>query len=142
MVKKFAWHKRGTMVLTCAMAVVVTTSLMPMTAVATTAPGHQGTTSAASERATPYRQLLGTITTKPVIFEASVPVRGTYLFEYEVTGLAYFDTYVDGTELGYVGGSTGTYQTRTVQLSAGGHLVDAVGPHGNGTARIYIVQIP
>ena len=77
----------------------------------------------------------------PTYLEASVPVTGTYLLEYEITGVAFFDTYVDGTELGYVGGAGGTYQTRALPLSAGGHLVQVAGPEGSGTARIYLVQV-
>jgi hypothetical protein len=65
---------------------------------------------------------------------------GTYAIEYDLTAnAAFFDTYVDGTELGYIGGATGTYLTRSVQLSSGGHLVQVAGPEGSGTANVYIV---
>ena len=86
-----------------------------------------------------YRQLLGTVTTSTYL-EASTPRAGTYAIEYDVTGTAFFDTYVQNTELGYVGGTTGVYLTRPIRLTAGGHLVQAVGPEGSGSARVYLVQ--
>lgn len=76
----------------------------------------------------------------PTYLEASVPDSGNYLLEYDIDGLAFFDTYVDGTELGYVGGITGVYPTRALPLTAGGHLIEAVGPEGSGTARVYLVS--
>lgn len=92
---------------------------------------------------TQYRQLLGTVTDSTYL-EASVPTAGSYAIEYDVTApnAAFFDTYVNGTELGYVGGATGTYVTRAVQLPAGGQLVQVVGPEGSGTADVYIVSVP
>lgn len=88
------------------------------------------------------RQLLGWVSSGPAYFEASAQSAGVYAFEYEITGNAFFDTYVDDkTELGYVGGPTGVYRTRTLSLSAGGHLVNVVGPEGSGTASVYLVQI-
>ena len=86
-----------------------------------------------------YRQLLGMVTTSTYL-EASTPKAGTYAIEYDVAGTAFFDTYVDNTELGYVGGTTGVYLTRPNRLTAGGHLVQAVGPEGSGSARVYLVQ--
>jgi hypothetical protein len=94
---------------------------------------------AANAAPPPYRQLIGVVN-QPGYFEASVPDTADYRLEYDTTGVAFFDTYVDGTELGYVGGPAGSYQTRIVQLSAGGHLVQVVGPEGNGTARVYLVS--
>ena len=86
------------------------------------------------------RQLLGQVS-GPADFEASAQTAGVYAIEYEITGNAFFDTYVDNTELGYVGGSTGTYRTGSQSLSAGGHLVHVAGPEGSGTASVYLVQI-
>ena len=88
----------------------------------------------------PYRQLIGQVD-ESAYLEASVPSTGSYVIEYDVSGVAAFDTYVNGTELGYVGGPTGAYQTRAVQLTAGGQLVQVVGPEGSGTASVYIVQV-
>ncbi len=87
-----------------------------------------------------FRQLLGYVD-GPASFEASTPTAGSYVIEYTVTGTAFFDTYVNGTELGYVGGPTGTYRTRMLPLSAGGQLVHVAGPEGAGTASVYLVQI-
>jgi len=91
---------------------------------------------------THYRQLIGTVTAGTYL-EASVPTAGTYAVEYDITtaNAAYFDTYLNGTELGYVGGVTGTYVTRAVQLSAGGQLVQVVGPEGSGSAQVYLVSV-
>lgn len=88
-----------------------------------------------------YRQLIGQVSS-PTYLEASTPAAGTYRIEYEIVGTAFFDTYVDGIELGYVGGPTGTYRTRTLRLSAGGHLVQVVGPEGSGRAKVYLAQVP
>ncbi len=102
-------------------------------------PAASVVTASASPQAAPYRQLLGTVTASTYL-EASVPRAGKYAIEYDITAnAAFFDTYVDGTELGYVGGSTGTYLTRAVQLSASGHLVQVAGPEGVGTANVYLV---
>jgi hypothetical protein len=87
------------------------------------------------------RQLIGQVSDGPAYFEASAHVSGTYVIEYEVTGLAFFNTYVDEVELGYVGGPDGTYQTRPFALSEGGHLVHAVGPHGIGQAKVYLIKV-
>lgn len=87
-----------------------------------------------------YRQLLGTVS-GPTYLEASVPSAGNYAIEYDITsGVAFFDTYINGTELGYVGGGTGAYLTRSVPLTAGGQLVQVAGPEGSGTANVYIVS--
>ena len=86
-----------------------------------------------------YRQLIGTVSS-PGYLEASAPSAGTYTIEYDITGTAYFDTYVDNTELGYVGGSSGEYQTSTFPLSACGVLVQVAGPEGSGQADVYLDQ--
>lgn len=86
-----------------------------------------------------YRQLIGTVSS-PGYLEASVPSAGTYTIEYDIAGTAYFDTYVNGTELGYAGGSSGVYQTRTFPLAAGGVLVQVAGPEGSGQADVYLDQ--
>ncbi|MDI5962418.1 hypothetical protein [Streptantibioticus silvisoli] len=109
---------------------------------ASAATGHGPATaihSAAAPKAL-SRQLLGQVS-GPTYLEASAPVAGVYAVEYDVTGNAAFDTYIDGTELGYVGASPGVYQTRSVSLSAGGHLVQVAGPEGSGQASVYLVQI-
>ena len=93
------------------------------------------------QEATLYRQLVGEVQ-RSMYFETSVPTSGAYVIEYELQGVAYFNTYLNGVELGYVGGVTGVYQTRPQQLSAGGHLLKVTGPHGSGTAKVYIVQFP
>ena len=85
------------------------------------------------------RQLIGTVSS-PGYLEASAPSAGTYSIEYDVTGIAFFDTYVNNTELGYVGGSSGAYQTSTFPLSAGGVLVQVAGPEGSGQANVYLDQ--
>ena len=111
-------------------------------------PAAAGSTSATSaahtavSHKTHYRQLLGTVTGATYL-EASVPTAGTYAIEYDITttDAAYFDTYINGTELGYVGGVTGRYVTRAVQLSAGGQLVQVLGPDGSGSADVYIVSV-
>jgi hypothetical protein len=90
-------------------------------------------------RATAARQLLGHVS-GPTFLEASVPAAGRYALQYDIEGTAAFDTYLNGTELGYVGGPTGTYQTRTVQLPAGGLLVQVAGPEGSGQASVYLVR--
>lgn len=98
---------------------------------------------ASAPSASAYRQLVGTVS-GPALFESSVPVNGTYAFEYAVTDgiFAAFDTYVDGVELGYTGGVPGgVYRSRAVALNAGGHLVQIAGPEGSGTAKVYIVQV-
>lgn len=117
--------------LTASLALVLT----PTSAIASPAPDRTNAVQVAD-----FRQLIGEVS-GPTFLEASVPANGTYLLEYQISGMAFFDTYVDGTELGYVGGPDGTYRTRTLTLSAGGHLVEAVGPEGSGTARLYLVQI-
>lgn len=85
------------------------------------------------------RQLLGQVS-RPTYLEASTPAAGVYAIEYDIKGTAFFDTYLDGTELGYVGGPTGTYRTRSISLTAGGHLVQVTGPDGSGTASVYLVR--
>jgi hypothetical protein len=76
-------------------------------------------------------------------FEADVPVTGHYAIEYDVSsGVVFYDTYIDGnTELGWVGGPAGAYQTNPVPLTAGSHLVEPVGPEGDGAADVYLVQV-
>ncbi len=86
------------------------------------------------------RTFLGTVTGSRFL-EAPAYTDGTYVFEYVVTGVGFFDTYVNGVELGYVGGSSGTYQTKPVVLRAGGQLVQVVGPEGSATADLYIVRV-
>ena len=86
-----------------------------------------------------YRQLIGTVSS-PQYLEASAPSAGTYTIEYDITGTAFFDTYVNNSELGYVGGSSGVYQTRTFSLPAGGVLVQVAGPEGSGQASVYLDQ--
>ena len=99
------------------------------------------TANAASAATTPsFRQLIGTVSGSTDL-EVGVPGSGTYAVEYDVTGTAYFDTYVDGTELGYVGGTDGVFQTRTLQLSSSGHLIHVAGPEGSGSATVYLVAI-
>ncbi len=90
--------------------------------------------------AAPYRQLLGRVT-ETAYLEASVPSAGRYVIEYDVSGVAIFDTYLNATELGYVGGPTGIYRTHAVPLTAGGQLLEVVGPEGSGTASVYIVRV-
>ncbi|WP_410631517.1 hypothetical protein [Amycolatopsis sp. cmx-4-83] len=90
--------------------------------------------------ASPTRQLVGQVTGS-TYFEVSPPAAGTYAFEYELEGTAFFDTYVDEVELGYVGGSAGVHRTRPLSLTAGGHLVHVVGPEGTGTASVYLVEL-
>ncbi|HEV2636408.1 MAG TPA: hypothetical protein VGX23_14755 [Actinocrinis sp.] len=111
--------------------------------------GFAATANAASTPAAPgsahapkacSRQLIGTVSS-PEYLEASAPAAGKYTVEYDVTGTAYFDTYVNGTELGYVGGGTGTYHTRSFSLSAGGVLVQVAGPEGSGQAKVYLDQV-
>ena len=70
-----------------------------------------------------------------------MPTNGNYAIEYDiVAGTAFFDTYVNGTELGCVGGSKGAYFTKALNLHSGGQLVRVVGPEVLGTARVYIVS--
>lgn len=105
-----------------------------------TGAAHAANTTSVSVHQAGSRQLLGTVT-GVTDFEASPPSAGTYVFEYEVDGVSGWDTYVDGAELGYVGGPTGVYRTRTVALTAGGHLVRVAGPEGYGSARAYLVGL-
>ncbi|MEU6404304.1 hypothetical protein [Streptomyces sp. NPDC046985] len=98
-------------------------------------PARTGAVSAAA-----YRQLIGQVS-GPAYLEASVPADGVYAIEYQITGNAAFDTYLNGAELGYVGGSTGAYRTRSVRLSAGGLLVQVAGPEGSGRASVYLVRV-
>ncbi len=132
----FGRRAAATVVLMAASAVAVAPTAA--TAVAPAAISS-GTAQHPAASKSPYRQLLGTVTASTYL-EASTPTAGTYAIEYDVTGTAFFDTYVDNTELGYVGGSSGVYLTRPITLSAGGHLVQVVGPEGSGSAQVYIVQ--
>ncbi|HEX7307911.1 hypothetical protein [Lentzea sp.] len=86
------------------------------------------------------RQLLGTVTGVHD-FDATAPSAGSYAVEYEVAGVSYWNTYVDGVELGYVGGAAGTYRTRVLTLTAGCHLVRVTGPEGWGSAKVYLVKL-
>ncbi|MFD9701779.1 hypothetical protein [Lentzea sp. NPDC059081] len=86
------------------------------------------------------RQLLGTVT-GVTDFDATAPADGEYAVEYEVGGVSYWDTYVDGLELGYVGGAQGVYRTRSLTLTAGCHLVRVAGPEGWGSAKVYLVRL-
>ena len=99
------------------------------------------TASAAPAYGATYRQLIGHVT-GPTYLEASTPSAGTYAVEYDVTGVSYWDTYINGTELGYVGGVAGTYYTRDVSLNGGGQLVQVTGPEGTGEADVYLVSVP
>ena len=121
---------------------LLTLDLVPAAASAT--PGHAtpATRAAACHHRVHYRQLIGTVTAGTYL-EASVPTAGTYAIEYDITttSAAFFDTYLNGTELGYVGGVTGRYVTRPVQLTAGGQLVQVVGPDGAGTADVYLISV-
>ena len=124
--------------LTGSVAAVMTLGLVPApasAAVDTSTPGAANVV-----RTAEFRQLIGDVSTS-TYFEVGVPGAGTYVLEYEITGVAFFDTYVDGIELGYVGGAGGSYRTRPIELSASGHLVQAVGPDGSGSARVYLVQV-
>lgn len=126
-----------------AAATVFAAGLVPATASAAPTPAassaHKIHKSHKIHTAT-YRQLLGTVS-GPTYLEASVPSAGNYAVEYDITsGVAFFDTYINGTELGYVGGGTGAYLTRSVTLTAGGQLVQVAGPEGSGTANVYIVS--
>ena len=88
-----------------------------------------------------YRQLLGRVPDASY-FEASVPTDGTYAIEYDVTdGVGFFDTYLDGSDLGYIGGGVGSYQSDPQQLKAGGHLLHVVGPEGSARAEVYVVSV-
>ncbi|MFB7732578.1 hypothetical protein ACFC19_39685, partial [Streptomyces sp. NPDC056127] len=88
------------------------------------------------------RQLLGQVATNgPTYFEASAQTEGTYAIEYDIDGTAFYNTYVNDVELGYVGGSTGVYRTRSLQLSAGGHLVKVPGADGSATTAVYLVKL-
>lgn len=121
-----------------ALAALLVVGFVPSAANAATS------TIACKKAPTNYRQLIGTIssTSSETYLEASVPTAGSYAFEYEVTSssAAFFDTYVNGQELGYVGGPNGTYRTRSLALSAGGQLVKVVGPNGSGSAKVYVVS--
>lgn len=87
------------------------------------------------------RQLIGQVSGSAYL-EARTPAAGLYTIEYEVTGNAAFDTYLSGgTELGHVGGSTGTCRTRSVRLPAGGVPVQPARPEGSGSASVYLVRI-
>ncbi|WP_410623616.1 hypothetical protein [Amycolatopsis sp. cmx-8-4] len=86
------------------------------------------------------RQLLGRVSGS-AYFEASLPAAGGYAIEYDITATAFFDTYVDEVELGYVGGPAGVYRTRSLTLTKGGHLVHVVGPEGSGMASVYLVRV-
>lgn len=98
-------------------------------------------TSASAATAPAYRQLIGTVSSSTYL-EASVPKNGNYAIEYDiVSGTAFFDTYLKGIELGYVGGSAGSVSvTKKLWLRAGGQLVQVAGPEGSGTARVFIVS--
>lgn len=127
---------RSARVTTAAVAAVLAVGLTPGLARATASTP----TSAHTTAATTYRQLIGTVSSSTYL-EASVPKNGSYAIEYDIiTGTAFFDTYLNGTELGYVAGSKGTYFTKTLYLPAGGQLVRVVGPEGVGTARVYIIS--
>ncbi|WP_410589362.1 hypothetical protein [Amycolatopsis sp. lyj-23] len=90
--------------------------------------------------ASPARQLLGWVSSD-AYFEASAPAAGVFALEYDLEGTAFFDTYVDDVELGYVGGSAGVHRTRPLSLTAGGHVVHVVGPEGSGTASVYLIKL-
>ncbi|MEU3508267.1 hypothetical protein ABZ733_10090 [Streptomyces longwoodensis] len=107
---------------------------------ATAATGGPAPLTPATTHTAAFRQLIGHVS-GPAYLEASVPASGSYTIEYQITGNAAFDTYVNGAELGYVGGSTGTYRTRTVKLPAGGVLVQVAGPEGSGQAAVYLVSV-
>ncbi len=128
---------------------LLTVGLVPAAASATpavhaTRSGHaaRATRAAGCHHRAQYRQLIGTVTAGTYL-EASVPTAGTYAIEYDITttSAASFDTYLNGVELGYVGGVTGRYRTRTVQLTAGGQLVQVVGPDGTGTGDVYLISV-
>lgn len=130
-------------------AAALATALSATVAVAPAALASTGETApsahgwAAAHHAMAQRQFLGTVSASgPGYLKASAPADGTYAIEYVTSGgVSYWDTYVDGTELGYVGGVPGTYQTKTITLKAGGHLVQVAGPEGSGTAKVYGVKI-
>ncbi len=128
---------------------LLTVGLIPAAANATpTSPATRSvhatpaTRAAACHHRVHYRQLIGTVTAGTYL-EASVPTAGTYAIEYDITttSAAYFDTYLNSSELGYVGGVTGRYVTGTVQLTAGGQLVQVVGPDGAGSADVYLISV-
>lgn len=132
-------RRSAQLVAVSATAALLAVAVTPAAASAATAPSAPAN---ATPRHQPrYRQLLGTVTTGTYL-EASVPTAGTYAVEYDITATAaFYDTYLDGTELGYVGGATGTYLTRSIRLTPGGHLVQVVGPEGSGTANVYLVSV-
>ncbi|GAB7044467.1 MULTISPECIES: hypothetical protein [Catenuloplanes] len=141
-------YRSATAAATCGLAVAAMIVAGPGAAVAATGSATAGSaivgpaaTGHAPAARTTYRQFLGEVTT-PTSYPANVPHAGSYVFEYEVQGLAYFNTYVDDLELGYVGGVAGTYRTPAVRLEAGERRVRAVGPHGPGTAKVYLVEAP
>ncbi len=127
---------------------LLTVGLVPAAASATPTPAAPAVHATHAARAAAchhhahYRQLIGTVTAGTYL-EASVPTAGTYAIEYDITttSAAFFDTDLNGTELGYVGGVTGRYVTRTVQLTAGGQLVQVVGPDGAGSADVYLISV-
>lgn len=92
------------------------------------------TTVTVADEKTESRQLLG-IVTGVTDFEVSAHNAGAYAVEYEVADVSFWNTYINGLELGYVGGSTGVYRTRSVTLTAGDHLVRVTGPEGHGRQR-------
>jgi len=121
---------------------LLTMGLVPAAASATPTLAAPATRATACHHHAHYRQLIGTVTAGTYL-EASVPTAGTYAIEYDITttSAAFFDTYLNGTELGYVGGITGRYVTSTVQLTAGGQLVQVGGPDGAGTADVYLISV-
>lgn len=136
--------RRSAILATCGLVAAAVIGLTPAMGNAATATATSSGNAAVQPA--PYRQLLGRVT-GPQLFESSVPVNGTYAFEYVIRDgvFAAYDTYVNDRlpSLGYTGGVPGgPYRTgKAVQLNAGGHLVKVVGPEGSGSADVYIVQI-
>ncbi|WNV82993.1 hypothetical protein [Umezawaea sp. Da 62-37] len=91
-------------------------------------------------QSTSSRQLLGT-TSNSATYTPTVAASGTYVMEYEVDGVSFYNTAIDGKELGYVGGSSGTYSTRSFELTAGTHTVKVIGPEGYGTVKVYLARV-
>lgn len=122
----------------CAFA--ATSAIQPAAAAAATSPtGDRPTATHARAAGSAHHRIhLGEVT-RPTDFEVSTRT-GRYVFAYAVTGVCYFDTYVNGVELGYVGGPTGVYRTREVELKAGVQRVAAVGPHGSCQADLYLIR--
>ncbi len=112
----------------------------PMAAAAGAAAGSVAKSEPGPDAPAAGRQLLGQVSGS-AYFEASLPAAGDYAIEYDITATAFFDTYVDEAELGYVGGPAGVYRTRSLTLTKGGHLVHVVGPEGSGMASVYLVQV-